>query len=72
MASIDARDIAAVAAAVLTKLGFEGVQRPAGPASVSNNYVANILSRVTGRSISYVSVPDTAVRQLMSGMGAPD
>jgi len=57
---VDARDVAAVAAAVLTEQGHEGkVYDVTGPQALSNPEVAAIISRVTGRRVRYVGTsPD--------------
>lgn len=67
---VDTRDIAAVAAAVLTSSGHEDlVYEITGPEAVTYGQVADRLSILTGRRISYVNVPDGAARQSMVGMG---
>ena len=57
---VDARDVAAVAAAVLTEQGHGGkVYDVTGPQALSNPEVAAIISRVTGRRVRYVGTsPD--------------
>ncbi|MDA1349652.1 MAG: SDR family oxidoreductase [Chloroflexi bacterium] len=70
---VDIRDVAEVAAKVLTSSGHEGKSYVlTGPASISFNDVASALSRATGREISYVSVPSEASRAAMVGMGIPE
>ncbi|MBI5181466.1 MAG: SDR family oxidoreductase [Nitrospirae bacterium] len=70
---IDVRDIAAVVVALLTKGGHEGkAYTLTGPEAVSNYQIAAILSRVTGRTINYVDVPEAAARQGMKEMGMPE
>ena len=67
---IDIRDIADVAAKVLTEDGHEGrTYTPTGPASISFYDVAAGLSRMLGREVKYVDVPLEAARQAMLGMG---
>lgn len=71
IASIDAGDIAEVAAAVLTGEGHERKAYPlTGPESLGMDQVAAILSRVTGRAVRYVDVPPEEARkaQLAAGM----
>ena len=57
---VDARDVAAVAATVLTDQGHEGrTYDVTGPQALSNPEVAAIISRVTGRRVRYVgTTPD--------------
>ena len=57
---VDARDVAAVAATVLTQQGHEGrTYDVTGPKALSNPEVAAIISRVTGRRVRYVgTTPD--------------
>jgi len=57
---VDARDVAAVAATVLTEQGHEGrTYDVTGPQALSNPEVAAIISRVTGRRVRYVgTTPD--------------
>jgi uncharacterized protein YbjT (DUF2867 family) len=57
---VDARDVAAVAATVLTEHGHEGrIYDVTGPEALSNPEVAAIISRVTGRRVRYVETsPD--------------
>ncbi|QMU27735.1 SDR family oxidoreductase [Adhaeribacter radiodurans] len=70
---IDAHNIAAVAKVVLTQNDFKNqVLELTGPEAISVQEVAAILSEVTGRTITYVDVPDQAARQAMSSMHAPD
>ena len=55
--SIDARDIGAVAARVLTEDGHDGkTYTLTGPAAISFHDVARILSAILGREVSYLSV----------------
>src|SRR5215212_1023064 len=55
---IDARDVGAVAARVLTEEGHEGqTYTLTGPAAISFHDVARILSRILGREVRYVSIP---------------
>jgi uncharacterized protein YbjT (DUF2867 family) len=70
---IDVRDIAAVAATVLTApvAAHRGqIYTLTGPAAVSSEEVAAALSETTGRAISYVAVPEEAAAQAMAQ--APD
>ncbi|RDC66128.1 SDR family oxidoreductase [Adhaeribacter pallidiroseus] len=70
---IDAHDIAAVAKVVLTQSNFDGeALELTGPEAISVEEVAGILSRVSGRTITYVDVPEEAARQAMSSQHLPD
>jgi uncharacterized protein YbjT (DUF2867 family) len=67
---VDTRDIAAVAASVLTTKGHEGfIYEITGPEALTYTQVAECLSSLLDRQISYVNVPDGAARQSMLGMG---
>ncbi len=69
---IDARDIAAVAAATLTQPGHEGQKYVlTGPAALSYREVADILSEVTGRRVEYVADSLDEARERMLRAGAP-
>lgn len=70
---IDVRDIAAVAASVLTApvaAHQSQIYTLTGPAAVSSEEVAAALSEATGRTIRYVAVPEEAAAQAMAQ--APD
>ncbi len=70
LAWIDARDIADVAATVLTEPGHEGlVYELTGPAALSYADVAATLSVLLKREVRHVPVPDTAAFQAIRGMG---
>jgi uncharacterized protein YbjT (DUF2867 family) len=70
---VDARDIGSVAAAVLLQKGHEGkTYTLTGPAALSNIVVAEILSKVTGRAITYVDVGDDEARKRMKHEGSPE
>jgi len=70
---IDVRDIAAVIVAVLTEGGHEGKAYDlTGLEAISNYQVAEILSKITGRTINYVDVTEDTARQNMKGMGMPE
>jgi uncharacterized protein YbjT (DUF2867 family) len=67
---VDTRDIAAVAAQVLTGKGHEGlVYEITGPEALTYTQVAERLSTLVGRQIRYVDVPDGAALQSMLTMG---
>ncbi|SHI64196.1 Uncharacterized conserved protein YbjT, contains NAD(P)-binding and DUF2867 domains [Hymenobacter daecheongensis DSM 21074] len=66
---IDARDIAATAAAILSSPVAEHQGKAyflSGPAAVGGTDVAAALSQATGRSVSYVDVPEQAAAQAMA------
>jgi uncharacterized protein YbjT (DUF2867 family) len=67
---VDTRDIASVAAKVLTSDGHEGkIYVLTGPAALGIAEVARILSEVTGRGFKYVDVPEAAARDGMLQAG---
>ena len=67
---IDARDIGEVAAKVLAEEGHEGkVYTLTGPAAISLYDVAETLSEVLGKEVSYVDIPLDNAKQAMLNMG---
>lgn len=73
VAMIDPRDVAAVAAVILTTEGHEGqTYTLTGPEAISHARVAADLSAATGRPIAYVDVPEEAARQRLVEAGMPD
>ena len=67
---VDTRDVAAVAAVVLTQPGHAGAHYDVtGPQALSYADVAAKLTGVMGRQISYVNAPDDAVRQALLAAG---
>jgi uncharacterized protein YbjT (DUF2867 family) len=67
---IDARDIGEVAAKVLTEEGHEGeVYTLTGPAAISFYNVAQALSEVLGKEVSYAPIPLEKAKQAMLDMG---
>jgi uncharacterized protein YbjT (DUF2867 family) len=72
IAMIDARDVAAVAAAALTSPQHQGqIYTPTGPQALSFDEVARILSEQTGEQIRHVRVPPDAVRDAVQASGRP-
>ena len=72
-AMVDSRDIAAVAAAVLSERTHVGdVLAITGPEAVTYHEAADALSAATGRTIRYVDVPPEAAREGMLAAGYPD
>jgi uncharacterized protein YbjT (DUF2867 family) len=70
VAMIDARDIAAVAAAALTNPGHAGkTYTLTGPEALSFDDVARTLSQQTGRQISHVRVSPDAIRTALQAAG---
>lgn len=73
IAMIDARDIAAVALAALTKPGHEGkTYGITGGEAFSYYQLADKISALTGKKVSYVDVPSSEVVKAMTGFGAPE
>jgi len=69
---IDTRDIAAVAAQVLTSPGHQGTSYPlTGPEALSAAEVAERLSAAIGRQVRYVDVGPDAFRQALADAGLP-
>jgi uncharacterized protein YbjT (DUF2867 family) len=67
---VDTRDVAAVAAVLLTQPGHEGSEHDVtGPEALSYADVASKLSAAMGRQVNYVDVLDDAVRAALSGFG---
>jgi uncharacterized protein YbjT (DUF2867 family) len=70
--AVDARDIAAVAAHVLTEDGHQWQRYTiTGPEALSHAEIAERFSQVLGRTIRYVDVPEDAAREWMLGAGIP-
>jgi uncharacterized protein YbjT (DUF2867 family) len=69
---IDARDIAAVAAALLDAQGHANQAFDlTGAEALDHAQVAAILSRATGRTIGYTEITPDAMRQGLLGAGLP-
>jgi uncharacterized protein YbjT (DUF2867 family) len=69
---IDPRDIADVAAAVLTSSGHAGKGYDlTGPEAITIARAAELIGQASGRAIRYIDVPPEAARGAMLGMGAP-
>ena len=70
--AVDARDIAAVAAHVLTEDGHEGQRYIiTGPEALSHAEIAERFSQALGRNIVYADVPEDAAREWMLAAGIP-
>jgi len=66
---IDARDIGEVAAKVLTEEGHEGkTYTLTGPAAISFHDVAQALSEVLGKEVSYINIPLEKAKEAMINM----
>lgn len=69
---IDARDIAAVAAKLLTSSQFDNAEFDlTGSEAFDHDQVAAILSRAAGRAIGYTEISPEAMRQGLLGAGLP-
>jgi uncharacterized protein YbjT (DUF2867 family) len=69
---IDTRDIAAVAAKLLSSDEFVNAAHDlTGSEALDHNQVAAILSKTAGRTIGYTDIPEDAMRQGLLGAGLP-
>ena len=69
---IDAEDVAAVAAQVLTTPGYEGaIYELTGPAAISMPEAAKTLSEVSGSRVEYVDLPYEEFRTRLTATGMP-
>jgi uncharacterized protein YbjT (DUF2867 family) len=70
---IDVRDLAEVALKVLTENGHLGKRyNLTGPKTYDHYQIAEILSKVLGRKISYVDIPSESAKQNMQQMHLPE
>jgi uncharacterized protein YbjT (DUF2867 family) len=74
---VDVRDVAAVAAKLLTKNNGRSQHENkahviTGPEALSYGQVAEIISKEIGRKISYVDTPQEDARKAMKSMGRED
>jgi uncharacterized protein YbjT (DUF2867 family) len=70
---IDIRDIAAVAAKVLTEDGHAGkAYTLTGPESLSNAEIAEMLSGLLARTISFVNLPPEQMKQALLAADVPE
>ena len=73
LGTIDVRDIADAAFAVITGEGHEGKSYIlTGPEAISFHDIANTFSKVLDKEVKYVNVPGEASFQAMTGMGMPE
>jgi len=69
VSAVDVRDIAAVAAAVLTEAGHDGATYTlTGPAPITHADIAAALTSALGRDITFVDVPPGAFAQSLQGI----
>ncbi len=69
---VDARDVAAAAAAILTSEGHSGrVYELSGPEALPYATIAEKLGAAMGRTVQYVDVPPDAAREGMVAAGYP-
>jgi uncharacterized protein YbjT (DUF2867 family) len=72
-AHIDARDVGAAGARVLTEPGHEGkAYELTGPAALTYADIAAALSRVLGRTIRYLRISPEQLKQGAMGAGRPE
>ncbi len=70
---VDTRDIALAAANVLTETGHEGrAYDVTGPEALTDTQIAENLSTLLGKKITYTPVPDEAMRQGLQAAGLPN
>src|SRR5437870_8013666 len=70
---VDIRDIAAVAVIVLAATGHEGKSYAlTGGEALTNEQVAEKISRVAGRKISYVDLPPAEFKKAILSTGTPE
>jgi uncharacterized protein YbjT (DUF2867 family) len=70
---VDIRDVAAVAVIVLAATGHEGKSYAlTGGESLTNEQIAEKLSRVAGRKISYVDLPQAELKKAILSTGASE
>ena len=73
IAMVDVRDIATVAAEVLTQPGHEGQTYViTGGEAISFDDVARQIGEATGKPVKYVDIPQEDARKAMLGMGMPE
>jgi uncharacterized protein YbjT (DUF2867 family) len=70
---LDVGDIAVVAVKALEGGAHAGkTYELNGPEAISNQELAKRISRVAGRAVDYVDIPESAQREAMLGMGMPE
>lgn len=69
---VDVRDVASVAARVLSESGHEGKTYDiTGPQALTHAEMADQLSKAAAKPIKYVDIPADAMRQALLGFGMP-
>jgi uncharacterized protein YbjT (DUF2867 family) len=70
---LDVGDIAVVAVKVLQGGAHAGkTYELNGPEAISNQELAARISKVTGRTVTFVDIPESAQREAMLGLGMPE
>jgi len=70
---VDVRDIAAVAAEALTRNGHEGkIYDITGPESLTHAELAAHLSQTLGKEVTFVDIPESAMRSALLSFGFPE
>ena len=71
---IDVRDVGAAAAVLLKQPNTHAgtTYELNGPEAVSNDEIASRISRITGREVKYVDIPEEAQRKAMLDAGMPE
>src|SRR5882672_6113404 len=70
---LDVGDIAVVVVKALAGGAHSGkTYELNGPEAISNQELAKRISRVAGRTVNYVDIPESAQREAMLGMGMPE
>ena len=73
IAMIDPRDVAEAAAVLLTTGAHEGQTLTfSGPQAITYEQIADTLTRIVGKPVSFIPVPDDAARGAMVGSGMPE
>lgn len=73
LSAVDTRDIASVAARVLTETGHEGkIYEITGPETLSHYDFASVISGVSGNTVTYVPVSFEDAKNSMMAMGQPE
>ena len=69
---VDVRDIADVAAAALTDPRHEGkIHDITGPEALTHAEMAGRLSEALNREVTFVDIPEVAMRDVLNGLGVP-
>jgi uncharacterized protein YbjT (DUF2867 family) len=70
---LDVGDIAAVAVKALQGGAHSGkIYELNGPEAISNEELAKRISKVSGRAVNFVDIPEAAQREAMLGLGMPE